>query len=105
MTERASTSIADRLYYIGDDWLAFHCPGCEYSHAVTVNGRRNDRGASWTWNGSLVVPTFSPSLNVWADDPKLRCHSFVRDGMIEFLPDCFHKLKATTAIIPAWESV
>lgn len=31
------------------------------------------------------------------------CHSYVRDGKIEFLADCTHKLKNQTVEIPEWE--
>lgn len=30
------------------------------------------------------------------------CHSFVRDGKIEFLNDCTHELAGTTLELPEW---
>lgn len=67
-------------------------------------------------------PTFSPSLLIdserydppvtpenheqWKREPwpqkKVRfvCHSFVRDGMIQFLTDCTHKLAGQTVELP-----
>ena len=93
--------------------LSFHCPGCKCSHAFD---------SRWTFDGNMDAPTFSPSLLVghWImpDDwdyetaPRdengglilskdgthvlgayeLRCHSFVRGGVIEFLSDCTHEL-------------
>jgi len=65
----------------------FDCPGCGEPHAFT---------AAWTWNGSTERPTFSPSLLVNAERPERRCHLFVRDGHIEFLPDCHHPLAGQT---------
>lgn len=48
-------------------------------------------------------PTFSPSLLCNGFDPKSRCHSFVKEGMIQFLDDCHHTLKGQTVEIPEWE--
>jgi len=48
-------------------------------------------------------PTFAPSLLCNGHDPALRCHSFVRDGRIEFLPDCQHALAGQTVELPDWE--
>lgn len=44
-------------------------------------------------------PTFSPSLgiNMGLD---MQCHSFVRDGKIEFLSDCHHELRGQTVDLP-----
>ena len=79
------------------DLLGFHCPGCEMSHAVRVRSA-DGRRPSWEWNGDMVRPTFSPSILVqwtYAGVPKV-CHSFVRDGQIEFLSDCTHALAGKT---------
>jgi hypothetical protein len=61
------------------------CPGCKCGHVFDER---------WTWNGDKVKPTFSPSMLVSADDPKCRCHSYVRNGNIEFLSDCAHELRS-----------
>ncbi len=62
----------------------------------------------WTWNGDLEHPTLSPSVLVTWDEyengdapptPK-RCHSFVRNGQIEFLNDCTHALAGQTVELP-----
>jgi hypothetical protein len=98
--------------------LIFWCPGCKDHHAV----RAGDN--AWTWNGSCEAPTFAPSILVtsghyapgehahcWCtynaehpDDPVdfhcYRCHSFVREGRIEFLGDCSHALAGQTAELP-----
>lgn len=86
---------------------AFHCPGCGYDHAFTV-GPQNSAdvaatSARWTFNGSLEAPTFSPSLLCNKDTPSLRCHSFVEDGKIRFLTDCFHKLAGKTVELTDYE--
>lgn len=80
-----------------EEQLAFHCPGCGYGHSFRI---RSTQGKPvWEWNGSLDKPTFSPSLLVNGFDPASRCHSFVRDGKIEFLGDCFHALKGQTVAL------
>lgn len=34
------------------------------------------------------------------DKEGVRCHSFVRDGKIEFLGDCTHEMAGTTIELP-----
>jgi hypothetical protein len=92
-----------KIHRVTENYYAFHCPGCGYAHAVTVNSHTNSQGASWSWNGSMDKPTFIPSINCNADDPQHRCHSFVGDGKIQFLSDCFHKLRGQTVEIPEWD--
>lgn len=88
--------------------VGFHCPGCDDFHQVSTGAN------GWTWNGSLDAPTFSPSVLVtYPANPaateefaqwrtERRCHSFVRDGRIEFLSDCTHALAGQTVDIPEW---
>ena len=97
-----------KLHYMGDSnkgprggkLYLFHCPGCGNSHPVEVEC---PGGNGWTWNGSMDKPTFSPSLLVNQHRPESRCHSFIRDGNIQFLDDCFHELRGKTVEIPDWE--
>ncbi len=100
----------------------FQCPGCGYSHSVNQ---------TWAFSGDLDRPTFSPSVLVtsghfcahhkpgddcWCTfyaDPENAdvtdrrfqcgvCHSFVRDGRIQFLGDCTHELAGQTVDLPEW---
>lgn len=92
--------MSDKLHRMGDDGrgnvlYAFHCPGCGYGHHIAV--------PRWTWNGSMDVPTVTPSLLVNQHDPSSRCHSFVKDGRIQFLSDCFHSLAGQTVDLPDWD--
>lgn len=97
----------------GDQIVSFRCPGCDDSHQVRIGEN------GWTWNGSLELPTFQPSVLVngvqWADDAgfykpkhkvpageKIVCHSFVTDGRIQFLGDCTHELAGQTVDLPPW---
>jgi hypothetical protein len=85
-----------KLHRMGPDLLTFHCPGCECAHPFDLK--------RWTWNGSMEAPTFMPSLLCNKDYPESRCHSFVKDGWIQFLGDCYHELKGLTVEIPDWEA-
>lgn len=75
--------------------LWFHCPGCECDHEIHI--------PQWNWNGSMEEPTFSPSLLCNRDYLDSRCHSTITNGKIQFLGDCWHKLKGQTVDIPDWK--
>lgn len=91
--------------------VVIHCPGCNQEHVICV-GKPNDVvHPVWSWNNSLDKPTFNPSLLVRMGsgvDPKYedipgfptRCHSFIREGKIQFLNDCDHDLKGHTVDLP-----
>lgn len=96
----ANTAPGDVVSLASDQTLLFFCPGCEEYHGVAVNGTKNTlTGGSWHWDGNAQKPTLIPSVHVVG-----RCHSFVRDGMIQFLDDCTHKLARQTVPLPVWES-
>lgn len=109
--------------------LIFWCPGCDSSHSVPVE--RDGDKPSWTWDGSVEAPTFSPSLLIRSGhyvpsgpageaccyckrNAEKRaageevyfecgvCHSFVEAGMIRFLSDCTHALAGRTVPLPIW---
>lgn len=89
------------------DFVSFKCPGCGHTHRLNVGKSGNPR---WSWNGSESKPTLNPSIRMQAtqritdemasrimageniEPKKIVCHSFVRDGYIQFLADCTHKL-------------
>ncbi len=74
------------------------CPGCGCSHYFD---------ARWAFNGDQERPTFEPSLLVYENPnsvpPSPRCHSFVREGRIQFLGDCTHALAGQTVDLPEIE--
>jgi hypothetical protein len=89
----------------------FKCPGCGDHHTINT-----DR---WQWNGSLDKPTIQPSLLVrsghyapsWKQGDACwcgkdygfscyLCHSFIKDGRIQFLGDCTHPLAGQTVDLP-----
>jgi len=105
-----------------DGLLTFKCPGCKLHHTVPVDGRPT----AWRFNGSADCPTLEPSILArsgccyeadWHVQERRRgygepcdkgrpdgdgisvchtCHSFVREGKIEFLSDSTHALAGTT---------
>jgi hypothetical protein len=104
------------------EYYMFWCPGCNEAHAVGAGPNQ------WTFNHDPVKPTFNPSVllksghfaehyeegdNCWckyyAEHPNKKpafkcfvCHSFVRDGQIQFLSDCTHALAGQTVDLPDW---
>ena len=103
--------------------ILIFCPGCKELHVLNVepkNGR-----PCWTFNGDLEKPTFGPSLLVRtghnvtgkpadkcenckecaADGVPSTCsicHSYIREGMIEFLTDSTHALAGKTVPLGEW---
>ncbi len=72
----------------------FHCPGCGFSHSF---------GESWSFNGDYDNPTISPSILVTAPGrDNYRCHSFIKNGQIQFLKDCTHNLAGQTVELPEY---
>ncbi|WP_043775570.1 DUF6527 family protein [Roseivivax isoporae] len=94
------SAVGSKLRRLADNIVAFRCPGCRTMHQVWT-----DR---WRWNGDGDAPTFSPSVLVTYDGadvgqggaPQARCHSFVENGRIRFLPDCTHELAGETVPLP-----
>lgn len=101
-----------------DGTLLFVCPGCDEVHGIRVEGDH-----AWTWNKSVELPTFTPSILVTQTlygPEKLQfrqykgdypceattavCHSFVTDGKIRFLDDCYHNLAGQTVDLPDWDT-
>lgn len=78
----------------------FDCPGCKCSHYVNT---KPERGAAWEFNGDLNKPTVSPSILVGSLGHVRRCHSFIKDGNIQFLSDCEHELAGQTVELPEYE--
>lgn len=77
----------------------FDCPACGIGHSFRVEGN----GPKWSFNGNVDRPTFEPSLLVkWRKNGTLDqvCHSFVRDGQMQFLSDCTHELAGRTITLP-----
>lgn len=116
--------IGNKIYQINKSTLAFWCPACESLHPLNIDPAKGH--PLWLFNNHLEQPGFHPSVNATGGHyvPKppqpqppdcescnmsardghetlcFRCHSWVRDGMIQFLNDCTHKLAGQTVPIP-----
>ena len=103
------TKLVNRLTKDGVSYqsLMFMCPGCKVwgasgLHILPVNVSGSIDRPSWTWDGNLELPTLSPSILSHYRDGD-RCHSFLRNGLFEFLADSTHPLAGTTVDIPDLE--
>ena len=73
----------------------FYCPGCECYHFIRTN---KNETPCWEFNGDVDKPTVSPSILVrfpYGGENHV-CHSFIREGKIQFLGDCTHRLADKT---------
>ena len=79
--------------------VLLHCPG-PYEHRLLPISRDHAaperRGPVWHWDGDTERPTINPSILTTGGEGMPRCHSFVRDGRIQFLSDCDHELAGQT---------
>lgn len=109
----------------GEEGVIFFCPGCKSPHTIRTRGN----GAAWGWNGNADRPTFTPSVLVTWQEPEALgdrerlnqqiedrragridkipqaercCHSFVTDGLIQFLGDSTHELAGQTVELADW---
>jgi hypothetical protein len=89
-----------KVKVVADIGVGFKCPGCGYWHVVPV--RPIETRPSWEFNGDFDKPTFSPSILMTTTykGQEIRCHSFVKDGKIQFLSDCTHELAGQTVDLP-----
>lgn len=58
---------------------------------VILKGKREGSN-NWTWNGDINFPTLKPSISTKQslNGELVVCHSFVNDGIVEFLSDSTH---------------
>lgn len=78
--------------------ILYKCPGCGFYHGLaTTRPDAEDGWPIWEWNGSRTHPTLEPSV-LYSGTP--RCHHYVRNGHIEFLSDCDHKMAGKTVAMP-----
>lgn len=94
--------------------LIMWCPGCVETHTIEVDPSHE---CHWTWNGMIDSPTIMPSIKregvQWEQESGFHkpthavaagngivCHSFVRGGQWDYLPDSTHHLKGQTVPLP-----
>lgn len=113
--------------HLNDDCTTaiFQCPACGNCHQFHIAPAKNPlTGASWTFNGDVKKPTFSPSVLIRAHHSSTVarppwnsvgwqgsamnwtyiCHSHVADGKITFCADSTHPLAGKTVELPDWAS-
>ncbi|GAB6119728.1 DUF6527 family protein [Dysgonomonas termitidis] len=80
---------------MGEGVYEFYCQGCRCRHHVWTN---KDSRPCWDFNGDTDRPTISPSILVTYPTPSGNriCHSFIKDGRIQYLADCSHELREQT---------
>lgn len=95
------------------DHIAFWCPGCDEPHVIGVGPN------GWTWDAASL--TVSPSIKVsgvqWERTSNFHkpnhdveprsptcCHSFIRNGVWEFLGDSTHALTGQSTPLVDWTS-
>jgi Family of unknown function (DUF6527) len=86
------------------------CPGCNSGHEIATEDPLPYNGAKWAFNGDMVKPTFTPSVNMrWGKyaDPGHTderssgvCHYIITDGRIFFCADSTHALAGQTVDLP-----
>lgn len=75
--------------------FTFICPGCNKTHVIYT--KNHPQNLNWIFNDSLEKPTFTPSyICRGIGEDKDICHFFIKEGQIQFLNDCTHKLAGQT---------
>lgn len=80
-----------------EGYYLFKCPGCDFLHAITDNTYKG-KAPKWDFNGDFEKPTFNPSYLL--KNQETLCHSFIKNGKIQYLNDCTHHLKGQTVDLP-----
>lgn len=79
-------------YSDGTVQCLYYCPGCKQEHAF--NPKVHD------YNDDSYRPTVKQSL-LYTNPQKYRvCHAFIKEGMIQYMEDCWHDLKGKTVQLP-----
>ncbi len=115
--------LSSKLRSVEGGGLSYWCQGCKGHHMIRYGEGPGER---WGWNGDVDAPTFTPSVlttnghylnthvpgaRCWciynAEYPEQahpftcqRCHTFIRNGMVEFLSDCTHEFAGQTLPLP-----
>ena len=78
-----------------NDQYEYMCLGCGHTHVFELKSE----GGHHTFNMDFDKPTVSPSL-LQNFSPDRICHSFMNNGTIRYLSDCWHHLKNQTIELP-----
>lgn len=77
------------------DYLELNMEGCFPFRHIPVKRVDGLRRPLWSWNGDVDKPTLSPSILTGNSEMGV-CHSFVKDGMVQYLNDCTHEFAGQT---------
>lgn len=84
----------------------YWCPGCDGLHCVRIRDQGpNPSRPSWNWDGNREKPTYEPSQLTTYGMLDIRCHTFIRQGQIQYLDDCTHDLRGkmiSMVPVPDW---
>lgn len=87
------------------DCLMFVCPGCQEFggsglHMLPVNSEGLKK-ANWRWDENLEMPTLNPSILTHSGRNQANvCHSYLIEGVFQFLDDSTHSLANKHALMP-----
>lgn len=103
-------AVKRRVVTQDDKYLYTHfywwCVGCDEQHVWALKEQPSDYAVpEWEFDGNLESPTVSPSILTDGSNPAKRCHVFIKNGQIEYLGDCWHKLAGQTVPmvdVPKW---
>lgn len=98
---------------------AFDCPACNKMHIIYTYAGTINKYPEWTFNDDIDNPTVSPSIKCVIDysnglseyipEGFIKginiCHSFIRDGKIEYCGDSTHRLAGQTVDLPEFSSI
>ena len=75
--------------------LSALCPACKFEHSFDVDLEKHGKHTRdiWTFDGNYESPTFNPSMlsnKNQTDEYKPICHSWLHNGIWQFLGDCTH---------------
>lgn len=73
--------------------VGFWCPACNEVHAINLD----DVSGPFRWTVDFEKNTIHPSVRTL---DATNCHSYVKNGQIEFLSDSNHAMRGTTVDLP-----
>ncbi len=98
-----SIQLSPVLEQTTNDHLGVYCRGCKMTHMLrVVPDPENSKTPKWQFNGDVNKPSFHPSYTArYSRDGKvIVCHSWIKNGTMEYMGDCTHELRGQTVDLP-----
>ena len=79
--------------------LWWYCASCDMLHPIALHNRPGESVDVWSWNNDAERPTFMPSFLTdmsGRNGPKRICHTYIKEGMVEYLNDSTIHLRGVT---------